>query len=227
MTIKIEQVTTSDGSHTLFLPDLNEHYHSKNGAITESEHVYINAGLLHSKVQNPVIFEAGFGTGLNALLTALESEKNKKHTTYYTIEKYPLEQQVTTLLNYGIVLPAPASHLFQQIHNTAWNTLNTISPFFKIKKIKADLLTFDISQLTFFNIIYFDAFGPDKQPDMWTDELLGKIALNTATDGIFVTYSAKGSVRRSLMNCGFDMEKLPGPPGKNEMLRGIKKLSLT
>lgn len=225
--MKIELVTTSDGSHTLSLPEINEQYHSLNGAITESMHVYIKNGFSQSKSQKPVVFEVGFGTGLNALLTALQAEKTKKQTTCFTIEKYPLEKTLVSQLNYGRIISEKARILFEKLHDYEWNRTISISQYFKIHKINNDLKSFVFKNMPTFDVIYYDAFGPDKQPDMWTSEILQKIADHTTTGGIIVTYSAKGDVRRKMKDAGFIMERLPGPPGKKEMLRGIKRESLT
>ena len=220
--MKIELLTTSDGSHTLFLPEINEQYHSLNGAITESLHVYIKSGYSQNKSQNPVVFEVGFGTGLNALLTAIQAEKEKRYTTYFSIEKYPLNELLVKKLNYGKIISEEAQQLFEKIHACEWNKTVSINQYFNIHKINDDLKLFVLEEIPNFDIVYFDAFGPDKQPEMWTPEIFNKIADQTNVDGIIVTYSAKGEVRRQMANVGFTMERLPGPPGKKQMLRGIK-----
>ncbi len=225
--MKIELITTSDGSHTLYIPEMNEQYHSINGAITESLHVYIENGFLQSKVQNPVVFEVGFGTGLNALLTAAQAEKIKTHTLYFSIERFPVEQVLVDELNYGKLISEKAQITFEKLHSCEWNKAVEINRYFTIHKINNDLRTFNFSELQPFSVVYFDAFGPDKQPEMWTPEIFRKIAYNTIAGGIIVTYSAKGEVRRRINDAGFDMERLPGPPGKKQMLRGIKRESFT
>lgn len=216
-------INTSDGSHTIYLPEINEQYHSVNGAITESQYVYVGKGYNFSVQKNPVVFEVGFGTGLNCLLTALEADKDKRTTLYITIEKYPLQHEIIEQLNFGQLISQEAQILFEKIHHCAWNEVVHISEHFKLKKIKADLTNYNFENLPKFNVIYFDAFGPDKQAEMWTPLIFNKISSATANGGIFVTYSAKGEVRRQLIASGFEMERLPGPPGKNQMLRGIKK----
>ncbi len=216
-------INTSDGSHTIYLPEIEEQYHSVNGAITESNYVYIDRGFKYHPAKNPVIFEAGFGTGLNCLLTAVEAEKEKRKTLYFTIEKFPLSKTITSQLNFGLLISPKAQTLFNQIHDCIWNEVVTISDYFSLKKIKADLIDFSFEGHKKFDVIYFDAFGPDKQPDMWTPLIFNKISKATEIGGILVTYSAKGEVRRQLTASGFKMERLPGPPGKNQMLRGIKK----
>jgi tRNA U34 5-methylaminomethyl-2-thiouridine-forming methyltransferase MnmC len=216
-------VKTSDGSQTIYMPELNEHYHSVNGAITESNFVYINNGYNFLPVKTPKVFEVGFGTGLNCLLTALQAEKNKRSTLYISIEKYPLEKNVTSLLNFGQLISTEAQHIFEKINECNWNEAEPISKYLSLLKIKADLIDYNLSHIENCNIIYFDAFGPDKQPEMWTPLIFNKISKLTSAGGVLVTYSAKGEVRRQLSASGFDMERLPGPPGKKEMLRGIKK----
>jgi len=215
-------INTSDGSHTIYLPGMDEQYHSVNGAITESNYVYIDKGYNHCNIKSPTVFEVGFGTGLNCLLTALHAEKEKRTTIYLTIEKYPLAKSVIEQLNFGRLISTEAQILFEKIHKCPWNEIVNISKYFNLKKIKADLTDFNFDNFQKCDIIFFDAFGPDKQPEMWTPLIFNKIASATAKGGVFVTYSAKGEVRRQLAVSGFEMERLPGPPGKNQMLRGIK-----
>jgi len=216
-------IDTADGSHTIFLPEINEQYHSVNGAITESMYVYIDKGYLFCTASEPVIFEVGFGTGLNCLLTALEAEKMQRKTRYISIEKYPLHGDIISRLNYGPIISAEAEKIFEKIHTAEWNSEVQISPCFSVLKIEADLLWFEYRFAQKSDVIYFDAFGPDKQPEMWTPAIFSKISGLLADGGIFVTYSAKGEVRRNLASCGLAMQRLPGPPGKFQMLRGIKQ----
>lgn len=213
---------TGDGSLTLFLPDMNEQYHSLNGALTESEHVFINKGYnFHSSI-NPVVFEVGFGTGLNCLLTAHQAQLQQRKTFFITIEKFPVDNELIKKLNYGSLIQENGSLLFNNIHDCAWNIPVEISSWFTLMKLNNDFTAenWQLSQKC--DIIYFDAFGPDKQPEMWTGEIFARIFENLSDNGVLVTYSAKGEVRRRLVNSGFYIEKLPGPPGKKEMLRGIK-----
>ncbi|HSO87182.1 MAG TPA: tRNA (5-methylaminomethyl-2-thiouridine)(34)-methyltransferase MnmD, partial [Draconibacterium sp.] len=207
----------------IYLPEMNEQYHSLNGAITESEYVYIDKGYRFFQGENPNVFEVGFGTGLNCLLTALQAEKDKRPTFYISIEKYPLEKNVTSRLNFGQLISVKAQHIFEKIHDCKWDEVEPISKNFSLLKIKADLIDYNLTQIENCNVIYFDAFGPDKQPEMWTSLIFNKISSLTAAGGVLVTYSAKGEVRRELATSGFEMERLPGPPGKIHMLRGIKK----
>lgn len=216
-------INTSDGSHTIFLPGINEQYHSVKGAVTESKYVYIEKGFNFHKAINPRVFEVGFGTGLNCFLTALAAEKEKRPTLYFSIEKFPLDKIITSQLNFVQLVSNTKQELFDKIHDCNWNEIVQISEYFKLKKINADLTNFRFEEHENFDIIYYDAFGPDKQPEMWTPLIFKTISQATALNGVLVTYSAKGEVRRQLMANGFEMERLQGPPGKNQMLRGIKK----
>ncbi|MBA4322003.1 MAG: SAM-dependent methyltransferase [Odoribacter sp.] len=213
-------ITTSDGSHTIFVPELNEHYHSIHGAVQESELVYIKNGLGFCE-SNPLnIFEVGFGTGLNALLTAI-SGSNKKRKIYYTsIEKYPLPLSVINTLNHWSFAGYDGKEIFHSIHNSQWGSFEKITEYFYLKKIKCDIVKDEIEGKS--GLIYFDAFGPDKQPEIWTRAVFEKISRITLKGGIFVTYSAKGEVKRLLKASGFKVSMLPGPPGKREMIRAIK-----
>jgi tRNA U34 5-methylaminomethyl-2-thiouridine-forming methyltransferase MnmC len=218
-------INTADGSHTIFLPAMNEQYHSVNGAITEAVYIYIDKGYRFCAAREPVIFEIGFGTGLNCLLTAVEAGKIRRKTRYISIEKFPLNKEIISQLNYGQLISAEAEKIFEKIHTARWNTEIQISPFFSLLKIEDDLLHFEPVLSEKCDVIYFDAFGPDKQPEMWTPAVFSKISGLISDGGIFVTYSAKGEVRRNLATAGFTMERLPGPPGKFQMLRGIKQMA--
>ncbi len=220
-----EVILTQDGSKTLYLPELNEQYHSLNGAVTESDFVFIDKGYKFHQKNDPVVFEVGFGTGLNCLLTAILAENEKRPTCYLSIEKYPLKTELIDELNYGNLISAEASTIFKCIHSCEWNVSVNISPFFTLTKINDDLISTELAQLKEFDIVYFDAFGPDKQPEMWSPEVFHKIFSHCSDNAVFVTYSAKGEVRRRLSAAGFQMERLSGPPGKKEMLRGIKNSS--
>ncbi len=224
--MKLQIINTGDGSQTLYIPEIDEQYHSVNGAITESNYVYIEKGYLYNANKNPTVLEVGFGTGLTCLLTALLAEKQKRPTTFYTIEKYPLDKKIIQQLKYGEIVSNEAQVLFKKIHDCKWDMPIQISKYFNLVKLQSDLLENDLKEIRNCDVIYFDAFGPDKQPEMWQPQILRKIYSITATNGVFVTYSAKGVVRRQLAKCGFEMERLPGPPGKIQMLRGIKKVSV-
>jgi tRNA U34 5-methylaminomethyl-2-thiouridine-forming methyltransferase MnmC len=220
--MKHKLIETKDGSHTLYLPDLDEQYHSLNGAITESQHIYINTGFLGLKSNDKTVLEIGFGTGLNCLLTALEAQKRGIKTKYITIEKYPLGPAVINQLNYTEYLGQSTSPLFKKIHDVAWEKEINISDHFDLLKLNLDITSGSLPENITADVIYFDAFGPDKQPEMWEGKVIKKVTDLLNPGGILVTYSVKGSIKRCLQSQGFKIEKLPGPPGKKEILRGIK-----
>ncbi|TAL59136.1 MAG: SAM-dependent methyltransferase [Bacteroidetes bacterium] len=216
-------ITTSDGSHTIFIPELNEHYHSIHGAVQESEFIFIKNGFGFCKADPLNIFEVGFGTGLNALLTAVISKTGTREVNYTTIEKNPLSEQIITTLNHHQFAGPGGREIFNKIHTVPWNKNVNICTNFHLKKIKGDFLVEGPGGK--YDLIYFDAFGPDKQQEMWKREIFARIATLLNKDGVLVTYSAKGEVRRNLKACGFDVELLPGPPGKRQMIRAIKILN--
>lgn len=215
-----EIILTKDGSHTLFVPELNEHYHSVHGAIQESEYIFIKCGLNFSNADPVRIFEVGFGTGLNAFLTAVNSVSKNRKIFYTAIEKYPLQDSLINGLNYKSFSPPESAYLFERIHNSKWDIGQEISNNFTLKKIKGDIAKQEISGD--YDLIFFDAFGPDKQPEMWTDEVFRKIAEITVHNGILLTYSVKGDVKRTLRKNGFKVNRLPGPPGKHQIIRAVK-----
>lgn len=217
-------VITSDGSHTLYVPGLNEHFHSIHGAIRESEHIFITNGL-KSFPGPPDILETGLGTGLNALLTLLALRRTEITISYTSIEKHPLPAGITDKFNYGKLLGGEAVKFLRDIHAAPWNEFVQITEYFRLRKIEGDLTTMDLGGN--YNLIYYDAFGPDKQPEMWTGNVFSKIAAVTRDGGVFVTYSAKGEVKRNLRANGFDVKLLPGPPGKRQMIRAVKKGNLS
>ena len=219
-------IHTEDGSTSLFHSGLEETYHSVHGAIQESQHVFIEAGLHHwlrvSKRQTISILEIGFGTGLNALLTALAAEKVGVEIEYQTIEAFPLTMEMVTLLNYPVIIGTDnAKSVFENLHQADWNQPKKLSPYFDFLKRDLRLQEADFSNETF-DLIFFDAFGPDKQPDMWQRSNLVKMARAMKPQGVFVTYSAKGQLKRDLVSLGLLVEKIPGPPGKREMIRATK-----
>ena len=213
-------IVTEDGSHTLYLPDIDEHFHSVHGAIQESLHVFIQNGLKKCSKQDIAILEIGFGTGLNAFLTMIH--QNKKTIHYYSLEKYPLSENEFKQLNYAEKYDENLQQLFLHFHQCDWEKEIEIAPNFFLTKLNIDLTTANLSHLPKFDLIYFDAFAPNKQPEMWSDAIFGKISAQCRTSAIFTTYCAKGDVRRSLIANGFRMERIPGPPGKKQMLFGEK-----
>ena len=215
-------INTEDGSKTLFIPAMDEQYHSVNGALTESEYVYIDKGYRHNQSPAPVILEIGFGTGLNALLTAIDAENNKRKTTYISLEKYPIEQEEIQQLNYGSLISNQAEELFSALHNGDWNVNTQISPYFDLLKLKTDLTQFAFDVIPTVDVIYFDAFGPNKQPEMWNEEIFRKLFSISNSNANLVTYSAKGEIRRRMERSGYISERIPGPPGKRHMLRATR-----
>lgn len=214
-------IITSDGSHTLYVPGMDEHYHSHFGALTESLHIFINTGLASLGPGPVTILEVGFGTGLNALLTAIHAEKNKIAVSYKSLEKYPIDPSLVRQLNYGSITADGGMELFNAIHEAPWNSPSRITGWFTLEKRVSDLTTDVLSGS--YDLIYFDAFGPDKQPEMWTAEVLHKISDVTHTGSVFVTYSAKGTLKRMLRSLGFEVAHLPGPPGKRVITRAVKR----
>ena len=216
-------IITEDGSHTLYLPEMDEHYHSVHGAVQESMHVFINTGFNGIQTNKLTVFEVGFGTGLNAWLTLVASKQQQKQVNYYTIEKYPLKSEEYCTLNYGILAGDNQQQQFLQLHNCEWEQPVAITPSFRVTKLKADLTSFNFENLPLFDLIYFDAFAPNKQEGLWNTTIFQQLFDHCNNEAILVTYSAKGDVRRSLQAVGFNVERIPGPPGKREMLRARKR----
>ena len=213
-------IVTGDGSHTIFVPGMNEHYHSIHGAVQESQHIFIKNGFETVQSGYVNIFEAGFGTGLNALLTAVRNIECGKKVNYVTVEKYPLPVEIISFLNYWQFAGKEGEKIFRLLHSAPWDEEFYINENFRIKKIRDDLTVMALRGN--YDLIYFDAFGPDKQPDMWSDDVFSKISSVTEKEGIFVTYSAKGEIKRRLKANGFEVSLLPGPPGKRQMIRAVK-----
>ncbi len=217
--LKISQ----DGSHTLFRADLDETYHSIHGAIQESKHVFIHAGFDRIEPKETIsIFEMGFGTGLNALLTLQKATVNKQKIYYNTIEAFPLEEKIINELNYSDLLEQGNSDYFQKIHHCPWEAACEINDFFTIEKNHIEIENYILNKS--FDLIYYDAFSPDKQESLWSVAIFEKLYKSLNTNGILVTYSAKGIVKRALRAAGFEVKRLQGPPGKHHMLLAIKKL---
>jgi tRNA U34 5-methylaminomethyl-2-thiouridine-forming methyltransferase MnmC len=218
-----ELQVTEDGSHTLQLVDSPVTYHSRFGAIQESEHVYIGAGLqpFIGKEEPIRIFEVGFGTGLNAFLSYLEAKQEKVRVDYEAVEPFPLTRDEYKHLNYAQVLrKRELAESFQMMHQTPWGKTIRIGTLFTLIKHQMKLEDFDTHRK--FHAIFFDAFAPSAQPELWTEEIFAKMYDFLYPNGVLVTYCSKGDVRRSLANVGFDLEKLPGPRGKREMVRAYK-----
>jgi len=221
--LKRTLLKTDDGSFTLHIPEWNEQYHSKHGAIAEAVHVFIKEGLYHWLSENTIskisILEIGFGTGLNALLTYLEAEKHSWNIDYTGVEAYPLGEEEYRKMNYSEMLET-SDEVFLKLHNATWEEKATISNNFQL--LKQQRFFSDISAENNFDLIYFDAFGIRVQPELWTEEIFAIMYGALKPKGILVTYAANGSARRAMQAVGFTVERLPGPPGKREMLRGTK-----
>lgn len=213
---------TADGSHTIQIDDLQVTYHSKHGAIQESRHVFIDAGIAYLHQMNILsevrILEMGFGTGLNALLTAIFSDEMGLRVKYHSIEAFPLGTDEMSSLNYGSLLQQEA--IFGQLHTTDWNITTTIHSKFELHKHHCKLDAFVTEEK--FNLIYYDAFAPTAQPELWTAEVFEKLNRLLKPQGILVTYCSKGVVRRAMEAAGFRVTKLQGPPGKREMVRAFR-----
>jgi tRNA U34 5-methylaminomethyl-2-thiouridine-forming methyltransferase MnmC len=213
-------ITTSDGSHTIFVPEIDEHYHSIHGAVQESEMVYIENGYEYCKADPLNIFEVGFGTGLNVVLTLMQSIIDNRTVNYTSIEKYPVPENIIRSLNHYLYAGSNGREIFDSVQSARWNISERINTKFTLLKLKGDFTVDPIDGK--FDLIYFDSFGPGKQPEMWTLDIFNKIAEMTVKNGTLVTYSAKGEIKRILRACGFDVSLLPGPPGKRQMIRAIK-----
>jgi tRNA U34 5-methylaminomethyl-2-thiouridine-forming methyltransferase MnmC len=218
--LKREIIITADGSTTIHLADWNENYHSKHGAIQEANHVFIKMGLsLFFEQKQCSVLEIGFGTGLNALLTLLNAKKNNLKVNYETIEAHPVDFSEIKNINFPEQLHI-ARTLFEQIHLVEWELAHQITSNFSLKKRK--LFFNQIDDKNRFNLIYFDAFGPRVQPELWTISIFQLMFNALKSKGLLVTYSSNSNARRAMQAVGFLVEKLPGPPGKREMLRATK-----
>jgi len=218
--MQTELKLTEDGSHTLFVPGIDECYHSTHGAIQESQYIFIEAGLKQCQKEEVRILEIGFGTGLNAFLTLLEAERSEKCILYTSLELYPVEIEKALQLNYPEELAPEKRQTFEKMHAAVWNMEVPITPFFKLNKIETDFTGFVFKDK--FDVVYFDAFSPEKQPEMWSEALFATIYSHCNAGAVLTTYCAKGVVRRAMQAAGFVVERLPGPPGKREILRGRK-----
>lgn len=219
--MKKEILKTTDGSYTLYVPELDETYHSTNGALQESIHVFIEAGLKFSQLKKASILEIGFGTGLNALTTFNEVQKSALNIAYTSIEAFPLSWNEVVKLNYlaldnfeGYTVP------FKEMHTCEWGKRYSINSNFSLRKMNLKLQ--DVQFENEFDLIYFDAFAPQIQPELWTEAVFTRMYKALKPSGILVTYCAKGSVKRALKSVGFELQSIPGPPGKREMSRALK-----
>ena len=219
--MKREIIITEDGSTSIHLPDWNENYHSKHGAIQEAKHVFIKNGLEIFKNKSVAILEIGFGTGLNAIITFLEGKKLNQKIDYHGIEAFPVATEEIKLMNYEEQLNATEfEDVFAKMHQSDWEEKIHLSSDFSITKRKQFFN--DLTDTNYFDLIYFDAFGYRVQPDLWSTAIFQKMYDALKPNGILVTYAARGVVKRSMIEVGFKVEKLAGPPGKREMFRAKK-----
>ncbi len=225
--MKREIIITGDGSSTIHIPEWNEQYHSKHGALQEARHVFIDMGLIpvceREDLNDISILEIGFGTGLNALVTWEEAQKQNKSINYTGVEAYPVALDEVEKLNFSKVLQQPlAIDFFGKIHQSEWENKIAITKSFNLTKQQKFFQ--DIIDIELYDLIYFDAFGARVQPELWSVEIFNKMYNALKNNGVLVTYAAKGSVRRAMLEVGFIVERLSGPPGKREMLRATKKI---
>jgi len=223
-----ELILTEDGSHTLRVKEIDECYHSTHGAVQESMHIFIESGLreyvsVNGDKSEINILEIGFGTGLNAFLSLIEAERLRLKINYTALELYPLAVDDAIRLNYPEVLCSDRG-MFEKLHYTSWGVESDISSLFSLCKIETDFTGYELPGL--YDVIFFDAFSPEKQPEMWLETGFGKIYKKTNAGAVMTTYCAKGAVRRAMQSAGFTTERLPGPPGKREILRGRKLIQL-
>ena len=212
--IRPEIEITGDGSPTLRHPVTGDAYHSVRGAVGESEHVFNREGFLCSESPHVRIFEAGFGSGLNAWLTAQAARREGRTVFYEAVERYPVDPQTARKLSYA------TDPLFRALHDAAWNVPVGIDERFTLKKVEAALEDYRFD--TTFDLVYFDAFAPDTQPELWSKELFARLYACLAPGGTLVTYSAKGLVKENLRAAGFEVRRLPGALGKRHMVRAVK-----
>lgn len=227
--MKRKIITTADGSKTIQIEDWNEQYHSVHGAINEANHVYLKQGLHYfyselisqSSSQEIAILEIGFGTGLNAFLTLIEAESNKLNIDYVGVEAYPISTEEINALNYPELVSDDRQLDFDKLHTTKWETSVKISEYFNLKKEKKFFK--EIKNISEFDVVYFDAFGPRVQPQLWTEEIFEIMYKAMKPNSVLTTYSSMGSAKRAMKSVGFEVERLDGPPNKRHMLRAIKR----
>lgn len=225
---KVKIITTEDGSHSLYHEELKETYHSFHGALQESKHVFIEKGIRFWRNKEGLpdflkIFEVGLGTGLNALLAAQFAKDNNLSIEYTSLEPFPLDQDLISQLNYAEKLEDPKlKEIFKRIHQVSWEEPIELYPFFQLTKHQLKLEDYTVKKEQF-DVVFFDAFAPNKQAELWELSALEKCFNLLKSGGVFTTYSAKGQLKRDLKGLGFEVETLPGPPGKKEMVRGEKR----
>ncbi len=213
-----EIIKTKDGSHTIFIPGLDETYHSSFGAIQEAKHIFIREALAFRAREKRAlnVLELGFGTGLNTFLSLLFAQEQNLEINYVGVEKYPLEESEVKALNYF-----ENTALFLKLHQVPWDNKQSITDYFRLQKLQCDFRNMELEK-EYFDVVYFDAFGPEVQPHLWTEDIFRKIYNAMSRGGVLTTYSVKGTVRRAMKTVGFEVKKIPGPPGKREISRAVK-----
>jgi tRNA U34 5-methylaminomethyl-2-thiouridine-forming methyltransferase MnmC len=220
--MKREVIETADGSKTIYIPEMLENYHSNHGALQEAQHVFIKNGLqTFAKKKEVHIFEMGFGTGLNAMLSMVEADRVNQKVYYTGIEAFPLEMEIIQQIGYEELVDIKFNNNFKKMHLCEWAKNHIFSETFSFEKIHAKIQDYTFVENTV-DLVYFDAFGPRAQEEMWAISILEKMYRILKSGGVFVTYCAKGQVKRDLKALGFTLEILEGPPGKREMTRAIK-----
>lgn len=220
--MKHEIIITKDGSTSIYIPEWEETYHSKFGAIQEAKHVFIKNGLaLFEDVLEISILEIGFGTGLNAFITMLEAEHRHIKVNYVAVEAYPVAFEDIVQLNYATQLEVPNRQAdFEQLHTLPWEETIEVTPYFTLTKRKQFFN--DITDENTFDLIYFDAFGYNVQPELWNEAIFEKMYVALKSKGILTTYACRTTIKNAMQHAGFETKKLPGAPGKREMLRALK-----
>lgn len=218
--MKRSVVKTNDGSSSIYIEEMDEHYHSTHGAIQEAMHVFIENGLKRASKTDLKIFELGFGTGLNALLTAVNG--TYKTILYDSVEAFPVEKELVSELNYIQELGEKYDGLFRDIHSGKWGEMLNLSNSFCLNKIHSKIQDYSMPELNY-DLVFFDAFGPRAQNEMWDVKILKKMYNGLLIGGELITYCAQGQFKRDLKSIGFDVIPLPGPPGKREMTVAVKK----
>lgn len=216
----IQIIDTADGSNTLYSEKFNAHYHSLNGALQESRHIFIDKGYKFLSKNQITILEVGLGASLNASLTAAAAEISMIKTDYTGIELIPLEKEILDKINFKTVISDKEFDLWQKINQAPWGQKSIITDYFTIEKLNIDFTSAILTKT--FDICYFDAFAPEDQPEMWSNDIFKKIYDATAYEGILITYCSKGIVKQTLRNVGYKVERLPGPIGKRHIIRAIK-----
>ena len=220
--MKREIIQTKDGSTTIHLPEWNESYHSKHGAIQEAYHVFIKNGLSLFEAKPIVVLEIGFGTGLNCFITYIESKKYKQRIDYVGVEAYQVEMDEAMQMNYSKEISGSDAAVFKKMHECSWEQQHKLSDNFTLTKRKQFFQ--DINDKNAFDLIYFDAFGFRVQPELWSEAIFSNMFKTLKPNGILVTYACRTSIKNAMLSAGFSVEKLPGAPGKREMLRASKAI---